>query len=723
MYPDLITPYANPDLLARADYDPYQLMPGELPPAPRVFTTAARLTRARQRLAAGSVVDRACYEQLLAGCKLDEPLPALKPADGPPDWGGPLVPWLHLAFYNALAHAVNGDARHRERALAALRLAADAASHVAKWTGHEVHEAQRAAMAYDLLAATGLTPADDNLFRDMLWTFVGALDRGEHRYCNNHNAMNLTGRLSLGAALGHRQVIHDALYGTARSGRWRYGLLHTMRHDFLADGMQWEGVPGYHMLVLMMVAECLTIMENLGVDRWRRGWPALHQDDGFDEHRGWGPRGEKHLTAAIDALIYQAFSNGDYSLLHDQVLGNLRGTGAWWRIFNKAWEVYGDARYAWVLRQLNGGVCASAAGPVPAWFADGQGATEFIRLEARDLPPGEHPLRRDRQFALLGRHERGCSLFPVHGSALLRAAPTDPQGLGAYCYWGPHWAGHRSPAPLHLDLHRHGDRVTAAPHVWQRGYDEPLHLTWLRTTIAHNTVTVDERPAMPFDFETQSLWECDHWRDTLSDGVLGGFAAARDHQALRMSNDNVYPGVVLDRTVLLADGMVCDVFRVSAAKVRQYDWAMHVHGAPARPAGASAVDLGQARGYRHFTDAWRYPARPGWRPLALAGAPTPVHVTLWLGGPGDAQLIVAQDPPVDARRPIGDSVTPRHRHCLLVRRRAAAALFVALWSFDGKAVVAERPRTRADGSVLLAWRHGTTARRWRCPGVGLPERV
>ena len=42
MYPDPITPRAFPAILARLDYDPFQVMPGALPAAPRVFCTAAR---------------------------------------------------------------------------------------------------------------------------------------------------------------------------------------------------------------------------------------------------------------------------------------------------------------------------------------------------------------------------------------------------------------------------------------------------------------------------------------------------------------------------------------------------------------------------------------------------------------------------------------------------------------------------------------------------------
>ena len=135
----------------------------------------------------------------------------------------------------------------------------------------------------------------------------------------------------------------------------------------------------------------------------------------------------------------------------------------WWRLFNKAYDVYGEPRYAWALARINNGVPATADGPVPVWFSQGHGSSDFVRLEGRDFPAGENPLLHDRQFALTGRHEGGCSLFPMHGSAILRSDPGDERALGAYLYWGPHWAGHRSPAALHLDMHALGRRATTAP--------------------------------------------------------------------------------------------------------------------------------------------------------------------------------------------------------------------------------------------------------------------
>lgn len=715
MYPDPITPRAHPDLLSRLDYDPFKVMPARLPSAPRVFTTSQRIDRARARLQAGSVVDRDCFDRLVAACELDKPLPPLPPVDGPPDWGGPLLTLLRPAFHNALAWALTDDARHRERATDALRRVGLACPYYG-WTGHEHQEAELAARTYDLLAASGLSPADDNHFRDMLWVFLAGLDKAEHRGCNNHNSMNLAGRLAVGVALSHHQTIHDSWYGCQRAGQWRYGLIHILRHDFLADGMQWEGTMGYHKVVLRNIAECLTIMENLGVDLWRREWPSTLQDEAIDEFRGWGPKGHKPLTAAFDAFIYQAFGNGDYTLLHDEVLGNLRGAGAWWRLFNKAYEVYREPRYAWALRHINRGQVATAEGPVPVWLEDSFGAMEFVRLEERDFPAGEEPFSQDRRLSLSGRHQNGCSLFPANGSAILRHDPSDANAPGARLYWGPHWAGHRSPAALHLDIHAHGRRLTTAPHLAQAGYDDPRHLTWIRTTIAHNTVTLDQQPMFPYDFPTQSLWECDRWRDGISDGTLELFQTTAAFKAVRASNDNVYPGANFDRTVVLTGDYLLDVFRVMADRPRLMDWAMHCHDLNLDTGAGDAIDLGQNVGYRHLTNGRLHPKDGGWATLSLGSAGEQAHI--WLDGAPESQLILAQDPEVDGRTPIGDANPPQPRTSVIVRSRTAQALFVSVWNFSEAAATPVAVEGDAGTTVKIEVRTKDGTAVWTLPLEG-----
>lgn len=717
MYPDPITPRAHPEILAQVDYDPFEIMPATLPPAPRVFTTAAQLERARQRIVAGIGADVQGLEQLIQACALDQPLPTYKDEKGPPDWGGPLMPWLNLAFRNALAEHVTGDQRYRQRALAAMRLAAEATAKVARWTGHEHNESIAAARAYDLLAAAPIEAADDNAMRGMLWTFIHALDHCDHRACNNHNVMNTTGRLAIALALGNRQWIHDAFYGYLSMGNWRYGLIHTLRHDFLADGMQWEGTIDYHQLVLGLICECFGIMERAGVDLWRREWPQSLKDEGFDEHRGWGPKGMKSLTAALDALLYQSFLSGDYSALHDSMWRNLNEISRWWPIFNTAWDIYREPRYAWALQQINGGVAARADGPVPSWLLNNHAGLEFVRIEQRDFPAGEFPFVGDRAFALAGRHTAGCSLFPVHGAAILRSNVTDVNAPGVHLYWGRHWSGHRSPAALHLDIHAFGRMLTGTPFV-SRGYRDPRHLTWNRTTIAHNTVTVDEAPMFPYDGEGDSIWEYDLWRDSISDGNLEAFQAAETFSAVRVSNDNVYPGVRLDRTVLLTPTYLLDIYHVEADHKRQLDWAMHGTSDMDFAGTGTPADLGKRRGYEHFTHAVQVAAGAGWVTVPFSSGDARGQVVLWMDGASATTLVLATDPVPEKTDPL-----PTKHSTLILRTHAKSTRFIALWTFDNQNPATADVRQYDDGNLELSVYENGSAQKWLLPLQGEIQKV
>lgn len=716
MFSDLITPKSFPDRLQEVAYDPLGLMPprleGDRRRRPRLVSTPARLARAKSRIDAGSPIDVACYQNLLQRCALHEPLP--ETLVNPADWG-PFHKTVLTGVRNGVAWLLNGQEAHRLRALQSMRLLA-AASLERKWSGFEFEALASLASLYDILAAGDLAPEDDRAFRHALLQLPAVLDLCGHRFCNNHNVFDIHARLSLGVALDEPAIAHDALYGLSRNGQWRYGLVHQLRHDILADGMQWEGCPGYHMLVMGGLFASVTLLENCGIDLWHRGLPALNQNDGHDEHRGWGPRGVKRLRDGLDALIYQAFANGDYSQLHDQVLGNLAGTWVWCPLFAKGFEVYQDPRYAWVLQQTLRAYPQPAGSPLPAWLTGDAGQLHFLNLECRDIPQGENPYLRDRAFSIVGRHERGCSLFPVHGSAHLRANPADANTPGAMLYFGPHWAGHRAPASLHLEIHAAGRRLTHAPHIYNAGYEDPRHLLWNRSTIAHNTVTVDQTPMLPFEFETDSPWECDSWRDTITDSELLAFQGAEGFAWVRARNQAVYAGVTLDRTVVLAGGLLIDLFRVSSDRPRLFDWALHCHGRQPSLPGAAPIDLGQGRGYRYFTNARLHPDTRGPIDLAFDPATGPAaRGRIWLPAVDGARLILADDPDPDARTPIADRHPPGPRCSLIVRARATSVAFLSAWSLDGSPADARLESIGADAAVTT--RGALGAWRWKLPAA------
>lgn len=715
MYPDPITPRAHPGLLQDPAYDPHGVMPAGFPAHPRVFTTAAYVEGVRARLARGEAATLRAYEHLRRSC--DAPASASEPADA-----GACTRLGHLALRQGLAAMVRDDAALRERGVANLRAAAAILASVSL-SGFEMDLAWNLACAYDVLAAGPLAPDVDLLARKALTMAIPAWDRNPHATCNNQSSFGMLGRMVSAAALGDRGALHDSLYGCERDGRWRYGLIHLLRHDFLADGMHWEGVTGYHMLVMLTVAEMLSILEHLGVDLWRREFRPLTHDDGYDQHRGYGPKGGKCIRAALDAFFYQAFPNGDYSHLHDQVLGNIRGTHAWWSFFNKAYEVYGDPKYAWLLQRMRAASPETAEAPLPAWFRNGRGDIEFLRLSGLEYPAGHFSFADDARIGLAGRHERGCSLFPMHGSAILRAEPAREDSVAAYLYFGPHWAGHRGPAALHLDLHAGGSRITVAPQIFRDGYNDPRHLTWNRTTIAHNTVTIDETPMFPYDFETDSLWECDLWRDGISDGRLEGFQpGAGGFHAVRASNENVYDGVRLDRTVAVTRDSVVDVYRVVGDRERTCDWAMHVVGRLATPAPAGPIDLGGRRGYRHLENARRLATRDGQLDLSLPGRAAPVRLLVVMPE-GSAEAILADDPARDERGHIADSERATASQAVIVRTRAAKALVVAVWSFAAAGPRSVRVTGTADGDVGVGIESESGAAAWDFPADGAVRRT
>ena len=720
MYPDLITPKSFPDKLQDPSYDPFGLMPAVLPPHPRVLVDRAGIEQARER--AGRLGwATAAMKLLLARCAEETEIPDTLPV---PADGKLNNSTLYYAERLALAYLLTGQEQYRERAVANFRKLAAA---YPRWTINqggggratggslgESHFTHHLGRAFDLLAACGLSEEDDAAFRELLFLAYEVSDHPSHPTCSNHNTWRLCGRLAVSAALGDRQGIHDALYGFERNGVWRYGIIHQLRHDILPDGLHWERTPGYHYYTLMGLMEIADMAAQTGIDLWHAELPMQRQRDGDDVHRCYGPRGTKSLKTAFDAPFYLAFANRDLPLLSDSGLVNLRGVHIWGPVYEKAYDAYGDEKYAWLLNLIEQEYPERAHPALPMSLQTVHGDLDFVRLRHETYPAGRFSLVEDCRFAPLARHERGCTLFPSFGGAVLRSDPADLNAPAAYLFWGPHNAGHQSPAALHLDVHT-GQPITSAPK--KGGYDDPDYLTWIRTTIAHNTVTVDEAPMFPYDFPTDSIWESDQWRDTVSDGELLLFQPAGDFSAMRARNENVYPGVLLDRTVIVAKDYVIDAFRVISNDEHQYDWAAHCVGELPLPADTVPVKLGDRRGYLHMTDARLLPAATS----ALRWPRGGRQVALHLAQPAGAQVIMARDV-VDMAKVYGEQ-TPLVPHtALIVRACCRSTVFLALWQVGPHAEPLTFTRREGDAAtdLVLEVAAGGKATVWQVPFAAQP---
>jgi hypothetical protein len=718
-YPGPISPRCDPELLGSIDHDPFGFMIAKYPRRPHVWVTDDQLKQVRARIRRGGW-SRLCQDWLLENC-VDRKGVLTLPLPSNADTSVKLEV-LSLAMRNALACHLRRTPECWNTALKAFRRLAEygvrtpVSAHgalVANGSLNESHALKKVGITYDLLAALGLSDRDDRLFRSFLKATRAASDACTHYSCGNHNTWSLVGRLSVSLALEDAQGVHDALYGCAGGARWRYGLIHQLRHDILSDGMHWERTMGYHFYSMMGLTYAMDFLANSGRDLWHYAFPTLKQDDLHDAHRAYGPNGSKTLQAAYDAPFRLTFGNGDLSLLSDSGLANMRGTWIWGVIYDKAYEAYRQPHYAGLLNQIEKDYPERQRPGIPMSLHTHFGDMDFVRLKYDRYPAGRISFGGRGRVGLTGVQQGSSSLAPSFGAAVLRADSGD-RAPSAYLYYGPHIAGHQHPAALHTDIHIGGRRLTDAARL--AGYEDPLYLTWGRTTLAANTVVVDGKSMFPYDFPTESIWECDRWRDSISDGELRQFQVESDFSAVRAINPNVYPGVLLDRTVTVSASGVLDVYRVVSDSVRQFDYVFHCTGRIPVPAHAHPVRLGTARGYQHLTAARALPS--GTPPMLEWQSEGESCRCVFAAIPG-ARLILAQEPvPPPKAKGLGELTFDSARTAVMQRVRAKSAVFASFWAVGQDPIALQRVQGRADGDLVVTAGRGARHLRWELPQAG-----
>jgi len=204
----------------------------------------------------------------------------------------------------------------------------------------------------------------------------------------------------------------------------------------------------------------------------------------------------------------------------------------------------------------------------------------------------------DDTFGTTGLRRAGASLFPATGLAVLRGKWLDPQALAAVLSYGPYGGGHGHPAMLELVVADAGE--TVLPALGTASYDSPLHETWTNQTVAHNTIVVDRTTQWP-----RSKWG----HDTAEHRVCGELLAFHADDRLKLVRarcSNAYDGIELDRTLLLADGVLLDVFGARATDGADHRFEYVLHGLG--PLAVSDLDLvpagalAEAEGYQHLTE-------------------------------------------------------------------------------------------------------------------------
>jgi len=158
--------------------------------------------------------------------------------------------------------------------------------------------------------------------------------------------------------------------------------------------------------------------------------------------------------------------------------------------------------------------------------------------------------------------------WPLVGLGVLRTPASNGKGLQQNLTFTAGPAGSKAqPDKLQIDLFAFNDVLMPSPGV-VFPYDNPIIPKWYATTLAHNTLTVDEK--------TQDSRESSYGSKARADQVI--FAPAASLGLQRAWSDSVYPGVTLDRAVFMTTDYFADIFGAFSKAPHKYDLAWHIRG-------------------------------------------------------------------------------------------------------------------------------------------------
>ncbi len=304
------------------------------------------------------------------------------------------------------------------------------------------------------------------------------------------------------------------------------GYLNQMAKGITPDGAWYEGAWGYHFYTVSAVTHLTEGAFHCGINLYGPEFKGM-----FDAP----------LAMAMPDLELPAFNDS-----HEVSLTRSAG------LYETAYARYHDERYRLVLDRGSRQTDAALLHGVPI-----QGpAPSFV------------PFSRN---------------FPASGYAILAAG--DGKQATWFCLdYGPHGGGHGHPDKLGFVLYGRGQIL--APDPGTANYGVPIQRGWYRTTIAHNTLTMDESS------QKAAAGKCE------------AFLAADGFSAVMADAGKIYPGVRFTRTVaLINDKLLVFLDQITADKEHTFDLAYHNLGKLAQsPEGAQAFELPKKPGYSYLRD-------------------------------------------------------------------------------------------------------------------------
>ena len=465
-----------------------------------------------------------------------------------------------------------------------------------------------------------------------------------HYRCYNFQAWHLAAVGLAGFCLQDGDLIRYAIDSP-------FGYRHQIGHDIQDDGLFWERSIGYHTFTLSALLHLTEAAWRCGTDLYTMAVPdTIGPSDPVRElnYPVDGDNGPKTLKMMFDAPFYYPFPDGSCAQIGDSGVQQFRGNP----YYQIGYARYGDPKYAWLIQHA------------------GYSPDLTTLIHGRIEGAFDRPVLGTGRFANTGRTVLGSTLYPATGYAILRGNELDPESTCVLLNYGPYGGGHGHPDRLNFVLYANGKQwVRDFGSFRYNGHPMALKAEWTAQTVSHSTLVADETSHYP-QRDRNSAWPSDNIAHPTA-GKLTRFCVDPLLKVARASADRVIEGVRLDRTLALFDGFVVDLFRAEGRAAHQYDWVLHVDGQPDTISASLRPQegvLGDGCGYQHIVDVESGGAgrtwTAGWRDDAGRG----MRVTI--AGEAGTRAIRAR------------SMTNRADEfvsTLIARRRAASALFIALF--------------------------------------------
>lgn len=334
---------------------------------------------------------------------------------------------------------------------------------------------------------------------------------------------------------------------------------------------------------------------------------------------------EPRLKALIAGPLHAAYPDGTFPVFNDSDPGNVRMFN---RAFEWAWLTWHDPLFARALAGNDQARLKELLGPEAV-------VTATVPMQSETMPDA--------------------------GLTVLRQGE-GPNAACVFIDWGPHGGGHGHFDKLGITLWANGREWLLDP--GRLDYSHKEYHTWVKETAAHNTVAID-------GISQQA-----------TTGQLLYLVNGKGFSACAVQSDAAYPGALLRRYLLLADGFLVDVFDVTGKQPVQIDWFAHAQVPLVQPVGkwpaGTAATPGDANGYQHLSNGlhWNSDTDSRWEFVADPAKPDSPRLHLWLARPDTHEELFTANG-------IGYYVTDK-APTLIRRRHAAATRFVTVYDLSGQ---------------------------------------